>query len=232
MQEIDNTADVLNEIEKDGREEIPSQPAEVAEPEVEVGEAEGEEATDSTEAEHAEKGTQTLRRLATEDSQSGSGARFLERASNFQAHRTRKRNCQGPAPDSSQPTPDQFNTYEEYVEAFTDWKAEQKFQQLSAKQKEEAEKSEIEERARETLETFNERLDSFREEHDDYNEIVGSIKLLQRLVMLSKIALLEDEHGPSLPTTSATPGYLEAHERDDAHQGISLSGTRLRAIVS
>lgn len=69
------------------------------------------------------------------------------------------------------PNQDDFDTYEEYTEALTDWKVEQRF-----KAKEEEERtSQLKSEQEKTLKSHNERVQAFREKTSDYDEVIEGL---------------------------------------------------------
>lgn len=80
-------------------------------------------------------------------------------------------NRQEPTQPSGEPKPEQFKTYEEYIDKLTDWKLEQKLtkmQEKTAKQREEQAQAEYESQA-------GEKLRKGIDKYDDYEEVVESI---------------------------------------------------------
>jgi len=74
---------------------------------------------------------------------------------------------------TGKPTPDKFATYEEFTEALTDWKLEQK---EKAKAESDAKASE-ESRMKETFDTYNQNVEKFTAENPDFEEVVGNSKV-------------------------------------------------------
>jgi len=78
---------------------------------------------------------------------------------------------QNPRDKSEKPVIDNFKTYDDYTEALTDWKVEQKLinREKEAKKIQENKQKEVE------LQTWQERIDSLPDEYDDYEEVVGGV---------------------------------------------------------
>jgi hypothetical protein len=97
-----------------------------------------------------------------------------------------------------EPQADQFETYQEYVNALTDWKVEQKF-----KAREEAEKKTALEREQEKLFTSHqERVKSFAEKTKDFQDVMESVDHIPVSVTLQDI-ILNSDNGPELMYTLA-----------------------------
>lgn len=103
-------------------------------------------------------------------------------------------------PDSPQvgadrPKPDDFSTYDDYIDALTDWKVEQKFQRTSS---ETAQKANADIRAV----NWESRVESARTSIPDYDTVVGSSEL--PVAQHVADALMESERGPELAYYMAT----------------------------
>lgn len=87
------------------------------------------------------------------------------------------------------PTPDKFDDYGAYVEALTDWKAEQAVVKLS-QQRAQAQQQEV------RTTTWNERQAAARTAMPDYDEVVGA----SETPIANHVAevILESDHGPAL----------------------------------
>lgn len=93
----------------------------------------------------------------------------------------------------AKPTADQFDDYGQYIEALTDWKAEQKAREVvDSREKETAQKREVETRAN----TFQERQAKAREAMADYDDVVANsdTPVAEHVSEL----LLDSEMGPQL----------------------------------
>ncbi len=96
------------------------------------------------------------------------------------------------------PTPDQFlskgQTYEDYLEALTDWKIQVKDIQAEAVRTAESRKTE-EARAAEIFADHNRRMNEAAERYDDFNEVMAQQIPIPRGVGL---AIIELENGPDV----------------------------------
>lgn len=100
------------------------------------------------------------------------------------------------ADPSEKPNPDKFGSYDEYVEALADWKADQRvaesFKRRDAERSQAAEARAAEAKAQ----AWAERQSEFREATPDYDAVVGksSVQVAPHVVD----ALLDSESGPEL----------------------------------
>lgn len=69
------------------------------------------------------------------------------------------------------PSPDNFNSYEEYVEALTDYRVEQRL----LKQREEAQQQEAQAQQKQILDRWNEQSEAAREKFEDFDEVLNSV---------------------------------------------------------
>ncbi len=106
-------------------------------------------------------------------------------------------------PDDGRPKPEDFETYEEYLDKFADWKAERR------------EAAQAEKARRDTaLKAYDSRENAARAAHPDYDEVlaeVNDIALPDHLVLM----LFEHERGPEL-------AYALAQKREDLERIVSL----------
>jgi len=75
-----------------------------------------------------------------------------------------------PQVTNEKPIIDNFATYDEYTEALTDWKVEQKL----VNRDKEARNIEIEKQKAKEQQTWQEKIDSLSDDYEDYEEVVGS----------------------------------------------------------
>lgn len=94
---------------------------------------------------------------------------------------------------SGKPKADDFSTHEEFVEALTDWKLDQKLQTREAKQKEEAVKSEHQTK----LEKHQARVSKFAEAREDWDDVIESIGTMP-LTLAVQESIIESDMGPEL----------------------------------
>lgn len=121
-----------------------------------------------------------------------------EREATYWRQRAGVDQAQAPAPAvAPKPTPDKFNDYADYVEALTEWKAEQKVTEaLSKRDQQQAE------RAQQTAQqakaqTFAERQQAARTAIPDYDEVMSAAADV-RIAPHVHEALLDSKHGPAI----------------------------------
>lgn len=94
------------------------------------------------------------------------------------------------------PESSKFNSYEEYLEALADWKAEQKFSEREKKTKEESTNRERVERLQKAASTFEERSEKIREKYEDFDDVVYDENLPVTPAMSE--AILDSDIGPEI----------------------------------
>ena len=94
---------------------------------------------------------------------------------------------------TDKPTPDAFETHEDYVEALTDWKLEQKLSDRDMKQREKEVKTEQQRR----VETHVERVKTFMAEHKDFNDLMDNVDDIPMSLVVQDI-ILESERSAEL----------------------------------
>jgi hypothetical protein len=113
-----------------------------------------------------------------------------------EVQRLREASERKPAESTEKPIPDRFGSYDEYVEALADWKADQRvaesFKRRDAERSQAAEARAAEAKAQ----AWAERQIAFREATPDYDAVVGksSVQVAPHVVD----ALLDSESGPEL----------------------------------
>ena len=113
------------------------------------------------------------------------------------------------APVDGKPDKDDFKTHEDYLEALTDWKADQKIDKKLAdrdqKQKQDTLRAEMERSKKAHLD----RVDAFKKTHEDFNDVLQDIADFRLSSSLER-ALLESDNGPELMYEFAkNPAELE-----------------------
>ncbi len=100
------------------------------------------------------------------------------------------------APVDQKPSPDQFKTYEEYVEALAEFKADQKIEAKLASHRETEEKNTEDEQLKKTFALYNQRVSEAQSRYDDFDEVVGrrDIQIPQAVQM----AVIELDNGPDV----------------------------------
>lgn len=115
-----------------------------------------------------------------------------------------------PVKPVTEPTVDQYKTYEEYVSALADYKAEQKFREWENRQKQaEAQRAKSEQQT-----AFQKRAEEFRLAHPDFDEVVFTDETPISEVMAEAIAI--SEKGPQV-------AYHLGLNRDEARRIFDLS---------
>lgn len=94
---------------------------------------------------------------------------------------------------SSKPKSEDFESHEEYVEALTDWKLDQKLNAERAKTKEEQVKTDFQSR----VEKHVERVESFAAKHDDFHDLMEDVDDIPMSVTVQEV-ILASENGPEL----------------------------------
>lgn len=93
------------------------------------------------------------------------------------------------------PQSSQFNSYEEYMEALSDWKVEQRLSEREQKSKKETLEREHQDRLKSSAKTFEERAEKFREKHDDFDDVAfDEFPVTPSMTE----AILDSEMGPEL----------------------------------
>lgn len=95
--------------------------------------------------------------------------------------------------DASKPKSENFETNEDYIEALTDWKIEQREKREALKLQQEKLKSEFKEKA----ETFQSRLTEFQKNTPDFSETIEDVDDIQISVHVQD-AILTSDFGPAL----------------------------------
>ncbi len=114
----------------------------------------------------------------------------------------------------AKPEEKNFDSYNGYIEALTDWK-------VDAKRAEDAKAAEAkasEERAAEVAKTHAARIEATREKHEDYDEVIESAKDIDISPALLE-AIRDSEHGPQIV-------YDLAKNREEAKRIAALSPVR------
>jgi hypothetical protein len=94
---------------------------------------------------------------------------------------------------SSRPKADTFTTHDEYVEALTDWKLDQKLLAIENKQKENAVKSEVQTK----VTKYQERVTEFQKSHDDWQDAIDSVSDIPLSITVRE-AIFSSENGPDI----------------------------------
>lgn len=94
---------------------------------------------------------------------------------------------------SNKPKVDDFSTHDEYVEALTDWKLDQKLASEKQRQREDALQTE----AKTKLDKHSERVNRFAKAHVDWDEVIEGVANTQ-LSLTVQESIIDSEQGPEL----------------------------------
>lgn len=94
---------------------------------------------------------------------------------------------------TNKPKPENFDSHEEYTEALTDWKLDQREQAKTQKEKEDKFKEEFSKRQQ----TFQKRYNEFNEKTPDFEEAMESVSDIM-LPMAQQDAIVSSEHAPAI----------------------------------
>jgi|GEM_PF-6712095 len=99
---------------------------------------------------------------------------------------------------SEKPNVDDFETYEDYSEALTDWKVDKRFQAMELKNEQKA----MQDRASERVQLHNEKVDDYKAENSDFDDDVADFIAEYgrdfNLSMPLEEAITESELGPAV----------------------------------
>jgi hypothetical protein len=98
-----------------------------------------------------------------------------------------------PASTEGKPKAESFDRHEDFVEALSDWKLDQKLKERDAKQSEAQVKTEHQKK----VESHVERVKAFEKEHDDFKELIDDIDDIPMSFTVQEV-ILESENGPEL----------------------------------
>lgn len=105
----------------------------------------------------------------------------------------------------AKPVADDFETHEDYIEALTDWKLEQKLSAQKAKEKE----TQVQSEHQKAVKAHIDRVEEFRESHEDFDEVIEDASDIQMSVAVQQL-IIESENGPELMyELSKDPDELE-----------------------
>ena len=204
------------EAEESGTSEVEvEQDAESEEPEQEEESESEEESDDEDESEGDEKGDDAETEERPRKKQSGYrrrinklNSRIAERDQEIEFLRRKLESRTGeevepktdpvmkskPVTDNSKPSPDDFDDQDEYFEALTDWKVEQK---LKAKEQEQ-EKAKVLTEQEQQVKRYYERAGEFaKKQAPDFQEVVGATQHIARGADFDAL-ILSSDNGPEL----------------------------------
>lgn len=103
------------------------------------------------------------------------------------------------APKVGKPKLDDFASYDDYVEALADWKAEEKFHALTAKEKEKTEVASNEAELRHKFDAHVKRTIAAQAKYPDYDEVIASIDSEQDAIPEGlALTIIELDNGPDV----------------------------------
>ena len=97
------------------------------------------------------------------------------------------------AQPEGKPTPDKYATHEEFLEALTDWKVDQREKAKEAKSQEEKAKSEILSK----VDVYTKGVEQVQEKFDDWEDVMDGVNHIAPSLAVQQL-LLESENGPEL----------------------------------
>lgn len=110
-----------------------------------------------------------------------------------------------PIAQDGRPTQDAFDTHEEYLEALTDWKVDQRDRANQAKATEQSQKSAFDEK----VQSYQAKVKEFAKTHDDFDDVLESVGDIPMSIAVQQ-SLLESEIGPEIAYELAkNPGEYE-----------------------
>lgn len=115
------------------------------------------------------------------------------------------------APSTGKPSPDDFDTHAEYVEALTDWKVEEKARALEEKTR----KTALQTQQEKLLEAHTERVKSFAEKTKDFQDVLENVDDIPVSATVQELIVTSD-NGPELM-------YELAKNRDEFERISKLS---------
>lgn len=95
--------------------------------------------------------------------------------------------------NSEKPTPDKFETHEEYIDALTDWKIESKEKLKEQKAKESEAKSEYQKQ----VESYQSKVSEIKKTHNDFDEVMEDVDDIIVSPSVQQI-ILDSDLGPAL----------------------------------
>ena len=113
--------------------------------------------------------------------------------------------------DDGKPRADDFETHEEYIEALTDWKTEQKLNAFEEKRRSEKVQKDYQTRAQ----THAERVKAFSAKHEDFAEVIDEVSDIRVPGALQEL-IIDSEFGPELM-------YELAKDREELERICAMS---------
>ncbi len=97
---------------------------------------------------------------------------------------------------AKKPTPKDFETYDEYSEALTDWKVDEKFKKAEETRQTEAKKTEFKDAQTTKVQKYEEGIADAKTRHEDFDEVIEDYD--GPLTIGMQQALLDSEMGPDV----------------------------------
>lgn len=95
--------------------------------------------------------------------------------------------------ETGKPSPDDFDSHDEYIEALSDWKVEQKLKAHEEKQRVLQAQTEFQK----AIQAHNKRVEAFVKTHDDFHEVVEDVDDIPLSIAIQEV-ILSSENGPEL----------------------------------
>ena len=143
-------------------------------------------------------------------------AEYERRIAEIEARQNQAKTGDASGGSSDRPTPDKFDTYEQWVEAITEYKAAQKaderIQSYFSRQKEEEALAKAEETRNEARRTYQNNVTKAEERYADYHEVTADLPVTENMAFF----ILGHEKGPDI-------AYYLGRNPDEANRIRNLS---------
>lgn len=120
-------------------------------------------------------------------------------------------------PEEGKPKSDDYESYEDYLDALADWKAEQKFEAKFKEYTQKQNQEKIQNEHHQKIENYNQKQAEFAETHDDYFDVIESVDDVPVSPALMQAIV---DNGPEL-------AYELAKNRDEMERINSLPPSQL-----
>lgn len=104
---------------------------------------------------------------------------------------------QPPQGPPARPTLDQFSDYDQYVEALSEWKTEQKLEQRERELARQAREWHAQEQQRQLMSGWQQRIGEFRSTAGDFDDVLAAVEHIEIPPEIQR-ALIEYDNGPQL----------------------------------
>ncbi|MCP1679418.1 hypothetical protein [Kerstersia gyiorum] len=95
------------------------------------------------------------------------------------------------------PTPDKFTSYDEYLEALTDWKADQRISKALAERQQAEQQRQQQEHRQQSAQTFSQRTEEFKAATPDFDDVLAAVADIEVSPEVQDL-LMGSEHGPRI----------------------------------